>query len=273
MTSLRRVVALLAWAFLPSTVAAQHRASLWPDLDPPTPFLQTAEGVGPSVAVVGASSAVLPGLGQLLMDQRRGWAYLALEAVGWWAWTNRRSAGADGRQAYRDFAWEQGRFQSSDRVEGDFDYYETMSNWDRSGLFDADPAAGGVQPETDTGTFNGSVWSLATRLFPELPGGGSEPRPEALAYYQERAYGAELGWDWSTGGPGARDRFGELIEDSDAKYRQATNVLGAILAHHVVSGVDAFLSARTRDQLRLGVYSMPRDGVQGWGVHLSVPVR
>lgn len=267
MTSPSRAVALVALAFVPSSVSAQYRSDAWPG------WTQTSP-VGASVAVATASSAVIPGVGQLLLGQRRGWGYLALEALGWWAWTNRRGAGADARQAYRDFAWEQGRVQSSARVEGNFDYYETMSDWDRSGAFDADPTTAGVQPETDPTTFNGSIWSLATRLFPDLSGApDGEPRPEALGYYVERAYGTEFGWDWTTAGPGARNRFEELIEESDDKYRQATNVLGAILAHHVVSGVDAFLSARTRHQLRLGLYAVPRDPARGWGVQLSLPVR
>ncbi len=226
----------------------------------------------PSIALASALSAVLPGAGQYALGQDRAWAYLALEAAGWFAWINRRGAGNDARAAYRDYAWEVGRVQSSARTDGDFDYYETMSKWDRSGAFDSDPGAAGLQPEVDPSTFNGSIWALATRLFPE-PAVDPDPAPraEALDYYRERAYGSSFLWNWSIAPDGSRSTFGGLIEESDARFRQATNVLGLILANHVVSSVDAFVSARSRAELALEPGRS--NGAASLDLRLSISVR
>lgn len=199
----------------------------------------------PSVAKPVVLSAVVPGVGQLTLGQRRGWLYLALEAVAWGFYLDRRAAGVDGRDAYRDFAWEEARLHAQPRVEGEFDYYETMSKWDRSGAYDVDPDASGVQPESDMTTYNGNIWTRATGIF--VP--GDDP-PEvdpgyqrALAYYSDRAYRSAFLWDWR-GDEGARGTYTDMIKSSDDYFRQATNVLGAIIANHLVSAVDAFFSAR-----------------------------
>jgi hypothetical protein len=200
----------------------------------------------PSVAVVTALSAVLPGAGQHVLGQRRKWAYLAIEGLAWGFWIDRRSAAGDFRDRYRDLAWNEARIRSTPRVDGDFEYYETLSKWQRSGAFDADVDAAGVQPEADPLTFNGSIWALAVRIY--LPDGAMTPENDlryqrALTYYQERAYGTELLWDW-TGTADARQTYADLIGESDRHFQQATNVLGVLIANHVVSTVDAFLTAR-----------------------------
>lgn len=200
-----------------------------------------------SLAANTALSAALPGAGQLRLGQRRAWAYLALETGAWVYYANRRSAEGSARIRYRDFAWDRARIQPSTRVDGDFDYYETLSKWTRSGAWDADPGTAGVQPETDPSAFNGSIWSLADRIYQPGPGAPpGDPRLEqALAWYRERAYGPEFLWDWSGTGT-ARSEYAGLIRDSDARSRQATNALGVVLANHVVSAVDALLSSRGR---------------------------
>ena len=221
-------------------------------------------------------SAVLPGSGQLKQGKRRGWAYLAVEAVGWWAYANRRGAGNDARDRYRDFAWENARLQGGARVEGGFEYYEAMSNWQRSGSFDADTGAGGVQPEMDATTYNGTIWARAQRLF--LPGGATVPDSDpsyraALEYYGDRAFGTALLWDW-TGTGDAQVRFGELIEESDDRFREATNVLGIVIANHVLSAVDAYLAGRgTRSRIDVRVHRPAPSAPMRWRAAVRVPVR
>ena len=241
-----------------------------PAAAPRAPFRRERAGrVSPGRA--SALSAVLPGAGQHVLGQRRTWAYLAIEAVGWVAYADRRGAGHDLRRAYQDFAWQQARIQSDPRVDGDWEYYETLTQWERSGFYDADPAATGVQPESDPATYNGSIWELATKLF--LPGGPGTPPQDpsyqrALAYYAERGYATEFLWDW-TGSGGAQAEYIDLISASDRRYRQATNVLGAIIANHAVSAADAFLSARgvsTPSEVRL----MPRGTGFGTGWYARV---
>ncbi len=188
-------------------------------------------------------SAAVPGAGQLLLGQNRGWAYLALEALAWVAYADRRSDGARYRDRYRDLAWTAARIGSGARVDGDFAYYERLSLWTRSGQFDTEAAEAGVQPETDPSTFNGTVWGRALGIFSvgEGEGPGSSRFDAALAYYEEQAYGEAFLWDW-TGDPAARDQFAGLIRQSDERFRQATWALGVLFANHLVAAVDAWVA-------------------------------
>jgi hypothetical protein len=252
----RALVAAIAAALgAAQPVVAQHRtmgvgfaagglaamegvSALWAPLAPP----QDA----PRVSIVPSlASFVLPGAGQHLLGQRRKWAYLALEAVGWAFWVERRAAGADWRDRYRDHAWETGRIQSGSRLDGGFPYYETMSHWQRSGAFDTDGSTSGVQPESDVSTYNGQIWLRAMGIH--LPGGAtdeSDPAYQrAIAYYDARAYGTPFLWDWGAS-DAERAELGRLISESDRRYQHATNVLGAMLAARLASAVDAYLGAR-----------------------------
>lgn len=229
---------------------------------------------GPSPAVTALLSALLPGAGQHVLGQRRKWAYLALEVVGWVVYSDRRSAAYDFRSRYRDFAWNEARLQLGARIDGDFDYYETMSKWQRSGLFDADPAAPSIQPESDEATYNGAIWARAEQLYLE---GGVIGVPEtdsryqsALAYYRERAYGTEFLWDW-TGSAAAQDDFAALIRASDDRFRQATNALGFVLVNHLASMVDAFVSARAPAvTVRTGLAPTRLPGGAVWAARVDV---
>jgi hypothetical protein len=205
-----------------------------------------------------------------VLGQSRKWAYLGLEIAAWAFFVERRRAGAHYRDRYRDFAWENGRIQTGARVDGDFGYYEKLTQWTRSGAFDRDGATSGVQPELDGGTYNGSVWQLATRIYlvgPNAP--ETDPAYQsALAYYGARAYGAELLWDW-TGAPGAQSEFSSLVDLSDGRFRQATTVLGVVIANHLLASVDAYVSSRSPVPLRVRV--VPSDaGMASWGVTLTV---
>jgi hypothetical protein len=191
-------------------------------------------------------SLVVPGAGQYTLEQRRTWLYAAIEVVGTALYFERRGAGSDARRGYRDLAWTRARLQSGARLDGDFGYYETLSHWERSGAYDLDALRAGVQPEPDPATFNGSVWRLAAQIY--LGGDASVPETDpaygrALDYYGERAYGEEFLWDWTAAGTGQQE-FSALIARSDERFQQATHVLGAVLLNHLVSSVDAFLSAR-----------------------------
>jgi hypothetical protein len=268
------------WALVPAVLAAPAAAQTGHDssitasllLPPTTPVRQEAEAANLAPTLF---SAVLPGAGQHVLGQQRKWAYAAVEAVGWIAFFERRSAGGDYRDRYRDFAWAQGRIQVGGRVDGDFDYYETLSKWTRSGDFDADAGLSGVQPEMDPTTYNGSIWALASQIY--IPGGGPVPDTDpgyqsALAYYSDRAYGDQFLWDWS-GVAGGREELGGLIKASDDRFRQATTALGVVIANHLISAADAYLSSRSgRASPRLRVVPNPLPGGSVWSAMLTVPV-
>ncbi|MGD8321078.1 MAG: hypothetical protein PVJ02_11495 [Gemmatimonadota bacterium] len=239
---------------------------------------QQAPPVPASAGGAAARSFLLPGWGQHVLGQRRALVYAAVETGLWALWGNRRIATAHSRDAYRDLAWQEARLQSAVRREGAWDYYEAMSKWHASGAFDSNPDAAGVQPEMDPGTFNGSVWQLARDL--NIPSGTSPPESDpayqrALAYYEAHAYGAAFLWDWS-GKDAEMARYKSLIHESDSRASQATAALGAVLANHILSGVDAYLSARIPAETHLRLE--PPRGIgarrgEGWMLLLTVRPR
>lgn len=200
------------------------------------------------------ASALVPGLGQLDLDQNRGWIYLAAEAAVWTGYGLTRHAGLEDRTTYQDLAWREARGGVEPRRDGDFEYFERLGFWTRSGAFDADPGSAGIQPETDPSTFNGDAWGLAQDLVGLPPGAGPEdPRYErALRFYEERAYPSDLVWDW-TDSPEAREQYRQLVRESDRHLRNATVILGGVFLNHVVSAVDAYISQASGSAVRLDV--------------------
>ncbi len=208
-------------------------------------------------------SGTLPGWGQRRLDKMRWLGFVAVELAGWGVLLERQRTGRDFRTRYRDLAWFVARRGTvGRRMDGDFEYYEALGRYRASGAFDADPFANGVQPETDTATYNGAVWSLATEIFP-APGAGKPPEPgspeyeHAMEYYVGRSIGARFQWDWN-GDEASRAEYDRLIRRSDAALRQVTTVVGVILANHLAAAFDAFVAARLRAadssaELRLGV--------------------
>ena len=215
----------------------------WARPEPPAPWqLRPSE----STVLPAAMSAVVPGSGQLALGRRRGWIYLGLELVAWLGYADRRGAAAAFRDQYRDVAWEHARSQNGPRLDGGFRYYETLTQWTRSGAFDGDASAPELQPETDPTTFNGSIWQRARGLFMSNGSGDGPTHPgyaAAVRYYRERAYDERFLWDWSND-PDARGTFASLIDASDVRARQATAVLGLVIANHLVAAADGFLAAR-----------------------------
>lgn len=189
------------------------------------------------------ASAAMPGIGQLARGQERGFAYLLAEALIWTGYVSERNRGRDARVAYRELAWEVARGGSGEPGDGDFEYYERMSRWPRSGAFDADPGVVGIQPETDRATFNGDAWRLAGELF--LATGPADPSnpgwTRAIDFYRERAYAEPLTWSW-TGAEGQYRRFGTLISESDTRLGRASLLVGGAVLNRLVSGLDALLT-------------------------------
>ena len=221
-------------------------------------------------------SALVPGLGQGKLRKGRWIAYLAIEGAAWVAFGTQKWSATQERGQYRDLAWETARSFNASRVDGDFPYYETMEKVLLSGAFDTDPSAPGIQPEMDASTFNGQAWFLATEIhFPPganpLPG---DPEYEAaLVDYQKRAYDERFEWSWA-GQPGALTDYRELIDSSDRSFRRASQFLGIVIANHLLSGIDAFVTARIqgsgRNQTEIQIRLLPPDDRNGLGLVLQV---
>ncbi len=204
-----------------------------------------------------AASVLVPGTGHLLRGERRGLAYLGAETALWLVVADGRRDGADRREAYRNLAWEVARGGSDPRRDGDFGYYERLTQWTRSGRFDVQPDTPGIQPETNPDTFNGDAWRLARSLY--WGGGDVPPDPEAeqaaLDFYRERAYPDDFAWDWS-GAIAEQSRFARLIAESDDAFGRARLAVGGLVANRFLSGVDVWLSARTPGTTEMRVYPM-----------------
>jgi len=194
------------------------------------------------------ASLIIPGSGQLLAHRDRGLVYLAADV--WFvaralAWSQQ---GRQLRSQFETLAFEVAREPfTSTRVDGPWDYYETMSRFVESGAYNKSTVAGTLVPQTDTLTFNGAMWLLARRNYfsnPDSIPAPSDPRYQAaLAFYRQRAFGDAFRWSWKD----ARlemDVYRQAIRDSDNGYRAATNYLGAILANHLASFIDAFIMTR-----------------------------
>jgi hypothetical protein len=209
----------------------------------------TADGRRHSPLLVTLASAVIPGAGQALLGSRRAIPYAAAEAVGWIAYSLEMRDGERHRIEYRDLSRTVARAQfMPDAPGGNWDYYERMEKYARSGVFDAIPG-GVVNPEPDFTTYNGSIWLLARQTYwrdPAVNPGASSPEYQAaLSFYATRAVPAELRWSWD-GSPEGFQRYRRSITSSNESFSRAEQTIGLVIANHVLSVVDAYVSVRLR---------------------------
>jgi hypothetical protein len=226
-----------------------------------------------AAALATGSSLVLPGMGQLLLGQRRWTVYAGVELAGWLVHLDRLRQGRRYRKAYRDLAWIAARGMPQPREEGGWEYYEALGSWNRSGAYDANGAQAGVQPELDPATYNGAIWELAQDLY--LPDGAGPTHPawsRALEYYARRAIQPAFLWDW-TGREEHLTQYRDLIDRSDEALRTATVVFGAVVANHLFSAVDAFVSSRLGRTAPVSAAVGWRELAAGAALEWSVQVR
>lgn len=211
------------------------------------------------------NSLVVPGLAQYRQRQRRWIAYAGVEVLSAVLYLGARADALGLRDEYRTFAWSAARsgFSTEPRRDGNFEYYERLTRWRTSGRWDSDPVLEGLQPESDPATYNGSVWALAMEIYnlDAAAPQGSPAYARALEYYRENGYGPPFLWTWREGS-GDQRRFAGLITTSDSRFRDARLALGVLVANHVFSALDGFITARLR--------ALP--DVDGVALTLSLPV-
>ena len=211
------------------------------------------------------ASAVLPGMGQLALRQRRFVPYLAAEAFAWVQYVLAARDARGRRREYQELASSVARAAFVDRpAPGNFEYYERMEQYVESGVYDLIPG-GELEPEVDTTTFNGATWLLARRTYWEdptiPPPRSSDPFRRALAFYIGRAVSPAFRWSWRNAQL-EQDLFRRTVEDSNDDFRRSALYLGVIIANHVLSAVDAFVTLRLRQ---------PTAPDGRYGVEVSVP--
>jgi len=193
------------------------------------------------------ASLVLPGSGQALLHQDRFVAYLALEAWATLEFANQRTEARRQQSRFRNLARDVARSLYGDpRPVGDWAYYEAMEHSVESGVFDRVPG-GDVDPELDERTYNGKMWLLARTTFwsdPTTPPLTSTAAyRNAINFYQIRAVRKEFRWSWRDAQL-EQDIYVRTIRRSNTAFREARRALGLVIANHLLSSVDAFVSLR-----------------------------
>src|SRR5437870_10134763 len=193
------------------------------------------------------ASLLVPGTGQLLAHQDRGAVYLAAEVYLVSRFLQLDHEAMTLAQRYQNLAFDVARRAfGPTRRDTIFEYYEQMERFAESGRYDADPGPAFV-PESDSLTYNGAVWLLARRTFwadPNIPPDPTSPQYwKALQFYQARAVGPNFLWSWRNHSL-EHEVFRDYIRRSDNAFRRAQNQIGLLLANHVLSAVDALISAR-----------------------------
>ena len=281
---MRRTLACLAtvWAVLCADAWAQGSPS--PQslaLLPHTPWEaapDTAAEPQRATWLPPVSSLLIPGSGQLMMGQERGAIYLVLEALFLTQAISFSAEGGRESDRYRALALTVAR-APFDPVKPDtaFEYYEKVADFPESGPFDTDPGPALVPP-TDERTFNGFQWDLARRTFfadPDDPPPPDSPEYQrALEFYRQRAVGPNFLWTWRNAGL-EQDLYRQSIRRSDAAFRRATTWFGLLLANHVLSFVDAFITTRlagNKRQVKVKSALVDQGPGQGPGWQLSLSV-
>ncbi len=193
------------------------------------------------------ASMLLPGMGQALLHQDRFIAYLALEAWSVLEFSNQRTEARRQQSRYRGLARDVARsLYGQVRPVGSWAYYESMEHYLESGVFDREPG-GNVDPDLDESTYNGAMWLLARTTYwtdPALaPSTESAEYRHAINFYLDRAVRSEYRWTWRNAQL-EQDLYIRTIRRSNISFRAARAALGAVLANHVLSAVDAFVTLR-----------------------------
>jgi hypothetical protein len=200
-----------------------------------------------SVFVRPLASLLVPGTGQLLAHQDRGAVYLAAEVylISRFMQLDREAVREAERYQNLAFAVARQPYGPSSR-DTIFEYYEQMERFTESGAYDRDPGPA-FAPESDPTTYNGSMWLLARRTYWESPDSAPDPTSpqywRALQFYQSRAVGSNFQWSWRNHSL-EHEVFRDYIKRSDTAFRRAQSQVGLVLANHVLSAVDALISAR-----------------------------
>ena len=193
------------------------------------------------------ASLIIPGMGQLMAHQDRGAVYIAAEVYLLSRYLQLDHEAIVEARRFQSLAFDVAR-QSFVPLRRDtiFEYYEQMERFAESGRYDADTGPAFI-PESDPATYNGSVWLLARRTFWADPNIPPDPTSlqywKALQFYQARAVGPNFLWSWRNHSL-EHEVFKDYISRSDNAFRRAQNQVGLLLANHVLSAVDALISAR-----------------------------
>jgi len=198
------------------------------------------------------TSAVVPGTGQALLGQDRFIAYLAVEGFAILEYLDQRAVQNRATSRYQTLAGDIARstFPGPFPV-GPWAYYESMEHFKESGVFNLTPGAG-FTPEVDATTYNGASWLLARQTYwsdPNVqPALTSSEYVKSFAFYTARAVQSQFRWSW-TNAQLEWDVYKQTIEERNQAARDARLNLGILLANHILSMVDSYVTLRVHGGL------------------------
>jgi len=199
--------------------APQPRFGLADEAGGSTPEATTptsGEVSGPTPFVAGLLSAVVPGTGQLVQGQSRGWLYLGIEAASWFAYFALQNAGDQALEDAYDYV-------------GDVESFDARWTWDR---YKANPPCGdGLGPRDDFEAEQARLQDLYDNALDE--------------FYSD--IGSEniyaCGWvDQS-----ARAEYLSMVDEADSFYSSSDVAVTVVVFNHLVSAIDAAKSAPAQE--------------------------
>jgi len=198
------------------------------------------------------ASAALPGTGQALLGQDRFIAYLAVEGFALFGYLDQRAALNRATSRYQSLAANISRSQYPGPYPvGTWAYYESMEHYKQSGEFNLTPGFG-FTPESDILTYNGAMWLLARQTYwsdPNVqPAVTSSEYTKAFAFYTSRAVQPQYRWSWINSGL-QQDAYVQTIEERNQAARDARVQLGILIANHLLSMVDSYVTLRVHGGL------------------------
>ena len=173
------------------------------------PAAEASTKAPPSPILAGFLSALVPGSGQLIQGQRRGWVYLGIEAAGWFAYLAVHDAAKQAETDYQEYAdanWSWAR-------------YDTVGSCGPGLGPDGDPAG-------EKATLQDDYENNRDQFYQDIS--------------EDDVYAC--GW----GSQAQRADYQSMIDDSDNLYNAAGYVIGGIVLNHVISGIDAAKSAANK---------------------------
>ena len=188
----------------------------------------------PSPILAGFLSALVPGSGQFIQGDRRGWVYLGLEAAGWFAYLAVHDAAQQGETDYQEYA---------------------DQNWSWARYDTGGSCGTGLGPDGD-------------------PAGEREILEDDYNNNRDQFYqdiGSDKVYACGWGTQNQRADYQSMINDSDNLYNAASYVIGGIVLNHIVSGIDAAKSAAGKRKAvsHSWRWNVAPEGMAGLRVELS----
>lgn len=208
---------------------------------PPAPDLQTEPGAGeakdmpPSPLWAGFLSALVPGSGQLIQGDKRGWLYLGIEAAGWFSYLALHGSAAQAEEDYEEYAdlnWSWAR-------------YDTVGS--------CGPGLGPEDFEEERAALEDAYENSRDQFYQDIG--------------EEDVYAC--GWGAQT----ERADYLSMIDDADGLYNAASYVIGAIVLNHVVSAIDAAKSASNKRKAAMQSFHWDVSPVSKGAPGLTVELR